>query len=65
MKTSGVRAIGRLRYQWDWDRTGWYYLSHKGEQVNIGFFVGTVEYDGGSLRQIIIGSLAISWGWTE
>ena len=60
-----VKAIGRLRYQIDWDRTGWYYLSHKGEQVNIRVFAGTVEYDGGSLRQIILGPLAISWGWAE
>lgn len=65
MKTSGVRALGRLRYQWDWDPTGWYYLSRKGEKVNMRFFAGSVEFDTGSLNQIIIGSLAISWGWTE
>jgi hypothetical protein len=65
MKTSGVRAVGRLRYQWDWDSTGWYYTSRKGEQIKMKFFLGVIEYDGGSLRQIILGPLAISWGWAE
>ena len=65
IKTSGVRAFGRLRYQWDWDSTGWYYMSRKGEQVNMRFFVGTVEYDTGGLNQIVIGPLAVSWGWTN
>lgn len=65
MKTSNVKSLGRLRYQWDWDKEGWYYLSRKGEKVNLNFFIGTIEYNTGSLSQMIIGPLAISWGWAE
>jgi hypothetical protein len=65
VKTSGVRSVGRLHYQWDWDSTGWYYISRKDEKINMKFFFGTIEYEGGSLRQFIIGPLAISWGWTD
>ena len=65
MKTSGVRAIGRLRYQLDWDPEGWYYVSRKGEQINMRFFIGRIEFDDGSLNQVIIGSLALSWGWAD
>ena len=65
MKTSGVRSLGRLRYQWDWDSDGWYYVSRKDEQINIRLFAGTIEHETGSLNQIIIGPLAISWGWAD
>ena len=65
MKTSGVKSIGRLRYQLDQDPTDWYYMSRKDEKVNMKFFIGSVDYDTGDLNQIIIGPMAISWGWAE
>jgi hypothetical protein len=60
---SKIHTIGRLVIQIDWESTGWFYISRKDEKINMKFFIGTIEYDGGSLSQIIIGRLAISWGW--
>ncbi len=66
MKDPKIRTIGRLRYQFAYEATGWYYISRKGEQIKIKFFLGTIEeYEGSSLRQFIVGPFALSWSWTD
>jgi hypothetical protein len=62
MKTN-IHSFGRLQVQIDWGKETWYYISRHREKINMMFFLGTVEFEGGSLRQFIIGPLAISWGW--
>jgi hypothetical protein len=60
-----IRAIGRLKYQIDWDSSGWWYTNNENEKINMNFFAGTVEFEGTRLYQFIVGPLMISWGWTD
>ncbi len=60
-----IYALGRLRCQIDWDTNGWWYTNNKNEKINMNLFVGTVDFEGARLYQVIVGPLMISWGWTE
>jgi hypothetical protein len=60
-----IRAIGRLKYQIDWDSSGWWYTNNENEKINMNLFAGTVEFEDARLYQFIVGPLMISWGWTD
>ena len=59
-----VHTLGKLIYQFDWDDQGWFYMNRANEQVNMNFFMGTIESaEGAKLYQFILGSLMITFAW--
>ena len=46
----------------EWSKNGlWYTKSHKGERVNHLFRLGTTNYEGITIYEIIIGKFRFAW----
>ena len=60
-----VYHIGSLHIQFNWDWQGWYYTNQKNEQINLNFYIGTVQPPERDckLYQVVVGPFMANWAW--